>query len=395
MWIPRSSPFPEALGLLILPVLLAGCGAHSPSGNAVKDPNGPVQGPNTIVGWGDSMTAGGEGVTDIGDYPSILQASIGPQIINMGIGGQTSTQIGVRQGGVASYVTVVGGTIPPQGGVTVTFTTGYEPVTLPTHTVQGSIAGVEGTVSLTGFLPGGTFTFTPVPGSKTPVTVTGTPRFIPDTPYQRYLPIFWEGRNNLFQTSAGPWGPAQIQTDIAAQVASLPPGLNYLVLSVLNENSAAERKGGANYNTLIALNTALAATYGIHYLDVRTPLVNAYDPTSPVDVTDYQYDMIPTSLGAYDGQGTLAAGVGTTDTTFTVNMTTGSLIAYRNLVIDNELIRVTAINGSTVTGCIRGYGGTLASHAAGAAVTERDPTHLNKEGDVIVANAVAQKLASM
>ena len=375
---------------------MAGCGAsHGPSSQAVKNPSGPVQGPNTIVCWGDSMTQGGEGVTDIADYPSLLQAAVGPQVVNEGIGGQTSSQIGVRQGGVATYVTVAGGTIPAQGGVTVTFATGYEPVTLPTRSLQGSIAGVEGAITLSTFLPGGTFTFTPLPGGKTPVTVTGTPKFIPDTPYQDYLPIFWEGRNNLFQTTAGPWGPAQIESDIAAQVATLSKGLNYLVLSVLNENYAAERKGGANYPTLMALNSDLAGTYGIHYLDVRRLLVNAYDPTSPVDVTDYQNDMIPTSLGAYSGLGTLAGSIGSTDTTFTVNITSGSLLAYRNLVIDDELIRVLAINGSTVTDCIRGYGGKLASHAAGVAVTERDPTHLNQQGDAIVANAVQQKLASM
>lgn len=244
-------------------------------------------------------------------------------------------------------------------------------------------------------MPTGIFTFTPLPGNTKSVTVTGKPQFIPDTPYQNYLPIFWEGRNNLFQTTAGPWGPAQIEADIAAQVGALTKGLNYLVLSVLNENYAAERKGGANYATLMGLNSDLAATYGIHYLDVRTLLVNAYDPTSAVDVTDFQNDMIPTSLGAYSGLGTLAGNIGSTDTTFTVTMTSGPLIAYRNLVIDNELIRVIAINGSTVTDCIRGYGGTLASHAAGTAVTERDPTHLNKEGDLIVAKAVQQKLASM
>jgi hypothetical protein len=383
-------------GILFLPLLFAGCSSPRPSSaNAVKDHSGPVQGPNTIVCWGDSMTEGGEGSTDIGSYPSLLQADLGPQVVNMGIGGQTSTQIGVRQGGVPSYINVAGGTIPAQGGVIVTFATGYEPLTRPTGTIQGSIQGVEGTLSLSGVLPAATFTFTPVPGSQLPVTISGTPRFTPDTPYQIYLPIFWEGRNNLFPTTAGPWGPARIESDLAAQVASLPQGLNYLVLPVLNENYAAERKGGANYPTVISLNNALAATYGTHFLDIRSLLVNSYNPASPIDVTDFQSDMPPTSLGAVSGQGTLAGSIGLTDTTFTLNIASGSLIAYRNLVIDDENIRILAINGSTVTDCIRGYGGIQASHAAGAAVTERDPTHLNLQGYTIVANAIAQKLASM
>ena len=76
-------------------------------------------------------------------------------------------------------------------------------------------------------------------------------------------------------------------------------------------------------------------------------------------------------------------------------MTGGVLTAYHNLVIGNENIRILGIDGSTVTDCIRGYGGVLASHSAGTRVTQRDPTHLNRQGYAIVAHAVAKKLASM
>lgn len=380
-------------GIFLLSLVLGGCSYAGLKSGMASRPGAATQGSNRIVCWGDSMTAGNEGITDTGTYPALLQAAIGPTIVNEGIGGQTSTQVGVRQGGVPSYVTVEGGLIPSQGGVTVKFATGYEPVSLPTHTLQGSIQGVAGVVSLTGFLPAGTFTFTPASGSKLPVRINGTPRFIPQNPYQSYVPIFWEGRDNLFPTTAGPYGPAQIESDIAGQVATVPRGSNFLVLSVLNENYAGERKGGAKYPTLIGLNDALSATYGTHYLDVRTPLVQAYDPASPVDVTDHHYDMIPTSLGAILGQGTLAGSIGSSDTTFTLKMTTGSLLAYRNLVIGNELIRVLAVSGSTVTSCTRGYGGVLASHTAGTAVTERDPTHLSKQGYAIVAGAVQARLA--
>jgi hypothetical protein len=381
---------------LLLPVLLAGCGGpRGLSVNAAKASSLPVQGPNTIVCWGDSMTAGDEGAVDFSTYPSLLQTAIGPQIVNMGIGGQTSTQIGVRQGGVASYVTVDGGTIPAQGGVGVKFATGYQPVTLPTRTFKGSIAGVEGTITLSTFLPTGTYTFTPVAGNHSRVTVNGSVRFIPDMPYQTFLPIFWEGRNNMFSTTSGPYGPAQIESDLAAQVAGLPKGLSYLVLPVVNQNYAGERKGTANYDTIVSLNSTLAATYGSHFLDIRSVLVNSYNPSSPVDVTDHKYDMPPTSLGAVTAQGTLVGAIGSTATTFTLNITSGTLLAYQNLVIDNENIRVLTVSGSTVTSCTRGYGGVQAAHAAGAAVTEHDPTHLNKQGYTIVANAVQAKLATM
>ena len=399
MSILRRRRFSSRQGILCLclSLVLAGCSdmprpsTNATRSNLIRSHLGNTY-PNIIVGWGDSMTAGDEGVTDAGSYPALLQAQISGQVENMGIGGQTSTQIGVRQGGVPSYVTVEGGSIPAQGGVAVKFATGYEPVTDPTRSVRGSIMGVEGTVTLSGFLPAGTFTFTPAAGRQTPLTVVGTPQFIPDKPYQNYLPVFWEGRNNLLKTSAGPYGPSQIESDIAAQVATLPADSNYLVLSVLNENAKAERKGGPNYATLTTLNNALAATYGTHYLDVRSLLVNSYDPSSPVDVTDYENDMPPTSLGAISAEGTLVDAIGTTDKTFTINLTSGKLRAYATLVIDNESIQCLVISASTATDCIRGYGGSLSSHIAGSAVTQHDGTHLNKQGYTIVANAVAKKL---
>lgn len=395
----RKSEFRFAsfcLLVLLLSVLLSGCADPRLSAGKGSWVRGTiVQGPNTIVCWGDSMTEGNQGSADMGVYPSILQNQVGPQVVNQGIGGQTSSQIGVRQGAIPTYATVVGGSIPAQGGVTVTFATGYEPLTFPTRTIRGSILGVEGDLTLSDFLPAGKFTFTPVPGSNTPVSVQGTPQFVVDTPYQTFLPVFWEGRNNLIATTKGPWGPAQIESDLAAQIATLPKGLNYLVLGILNMNYPLERKNGANYPILVSFNNALAATYGTRYLDVRTLLVNSYNPSSPVDVTDFQNDMIPTSLGAISGEGTLVGSIGPTDQTFTLNMTNGSLVAYHNLVIDNENIRVLQVSGSTVTKCTRGYGGSMAPHSAGAAIAQHDPTHLNKEGYTIVASAVAKKLASM
>jgi hypothetical protein len=375
------------LGVIALLVVVPGCG-----GVSTHDPG---KASNAIVCWGDSMTAGNEGITDIGTYPASLQAKIGPSVINQGVGGQTSTQIGVRQGGIPTYVTVVGGAIPASGngGVGVVFQAGYEPLTSPNGTVRGSILGVEGDITLSDFLPAGQFTFTPIAGSS-PISAPGKPQFIPDTPYQDYMPIFWEGRNNLIETAWGPWGQSQILSDLAAQVAATPPAMNYLVLSVLNENAPRERKGGATYSSVIAVNDALSSTYGTHYVDVRSILVNSYNPSLPTDVSDFDNDVPPTSLDAIDAQGTLAGPMSASDTSFSLNISAGTLRIYQHLVIDRESIFIISINGSTVTSSIRGYGGIVSSHGAGAAVTVYDGTHLNMQGDMVVANAVAARLAT-
>ena len=359
-------------------------------------PQTPTQPSAAIVCWGDSMTAGDEGVADQGQYPQMLQQQIGQAVVNMGVGGQTSTQIGVREGGIPTYVTVAGGVIPAYGGggVTVRFKVGYEPLTSPHGLVHGTILGVAGDLSLSDFLPNGTFTFTPTsPGNS--VNAPGTPQYLPVLPYSSDMPIFWEGRNNLFQTALGPWGAQQILSDIAAQVATIPPGKNYLVVSVLNENDPAERSSGVYYPNLIELNDALSKTYGSHYLDIRSTLVNAYDPTQPTDVTDHSFDMWPSSLSAVSGQGTLGSSIGVADTTFSVNVTVGPpLRVGQLLIIDQEGIDIVATDGTNVTMAIRGYSGIAGSHTAGTSVIERDPTHLNKQGDAIVAQAIAAKLGT-
>ena len=109
-----------------------------------------------------------------------------------------------------------------------------------------------------------------------------------DTAHQSWPTIIWAGRNNYTD-------PTTVEADIASMVAHLGHS-NYLVLSVLNGNFAGESIGGANYNLIIGINNSLAATYGSHYLDVRSYLVSLYDPSQPQDVIDHSNDVVPTSL---------------------------------------------------------------------------------------------------
>jgi hypothetical protein len=343
--------------------------------------------PFCVAAWGDSLTYGTQGLMDRGAYPSDLRNSIVLPVQNLGVGGQTSTQIGVREGAIATYVTVDGGSIPATGGVSIIFNTGYEPINSqgPTGGVSGTILGIHGSVTIAA----GIYTFTrTTPGSS--VSAPGTPQFVVDTPYVSYLPIFWEGRNNFAAES-------QVLSDIAAQVETVPSWQNYLVLSVINMNTASEWIGGSQYKQIVALNNQLANIYGSHYLDIRQVLISDYDSTQATDVTDYNHDVIPTSLRTISGSGSLGASIGPTDTSFTVNMTTGSLGLAAILTIDTganaENVRVTAVTGSTAT-VARDFGGLNTSHAAGAPVTETSTLHLNAKGYQIVANAVAQYLST-
>jgi len=108
--------------------------------------------------------------------------------------------------------------------------------------------------------------------------------------------IIWAGRNNYTATNT-------VLADVAAMVANLATVGNtnrYLVLSVLNGDTASEWKGGTNYQTITNLNGMLASIYGSNYVDIRSYLVSRYDSTLAGDVIDYGHDVPPTSL-RYDG----------------------------------------------------------------------------------------------
>ena len=340
-----------------------------------------------VAAWGDSLTLGNEGTTDQGVYPTDLASMLLLPVENLGVDSQTSTEIGVREGGVPTTVAVAGGVIPGSGGVTVTFPAGYEPVTVsgPPAGVPGTILGVHGVVKYSS----GICIFTPsTPGS--PVSAPGSPAFVVDTPYATYLPVFWEGRNNTQQG-------AQILSDLAAQVATVPSGQTYLILSIPNANFEAEWIGGAGYKEVLSTNNQLANIYGSHYLDIRHVLVESYNPTLITDVSDYSHDEIPTSLRAIRETATLADAIGSTDTTFTLSNVNGAPAMQQILTIDSgpnaENVEITAVSGNTVT-VVRNFGGLDTSHSAGVPVVETDYLHLNAQGYQIVANAVAQFLSA-
>jgi hypothetical protein len=116
-------------------------------------------------------------------------------------------------------------------------------------------------------------------------------RMLADTSgHNTWINVFWYGQNNESD-------PAQIKADLAASVAALAPGNSrFLVLSVVNKAIPEESRGSALYATIIQLNAELAALYPQNFFDVRTFLVNQYQPYNPQDVIDFQNDVPPSSL---------------------------------------------------------------------------------------------------
>jgi hypothetical protein len=335
---------------------------------------------NGFVAWGDALTAGNEDGTGV-RYPSTLGSLFSANVANEGIGAQTSAQIGVRQGGIPTTATIVGGTIPASGGVTVTFPSGYEPVTSqgPSGT-NGAISGIHGLVTLSA----GVYTFTRSAAGNA-ISVTSAP-FVVDTPYANAYALIWAGR--------GDYTSSTVVSNIRKMVASLPNPGRYLVLSVLNGNYPTEVSGQPNYTKIMNLNASLKSAFPSNYLDIHSILIANYNPANPEDVLDQSNDVVPSSFRAVDTKGTITSAIASTAAcSANAPITLSANSSSHVLSIDTEKIWVTAVSGTSVTGCVRGYAGTVAAtHAAGAAYTGIDPLHLNAAGYTLVAQQISKWL---
>ena len=263
----------------------------------------------TINAWGDNLTAGVGAVSGQSDYPTQLGALLSRATANFGIAGQKSTQIAMREGGVASTLTIDGNSLAAGGtpvqvddinGVAIVgMATAEEPDFRLLSTVStnaaisetGTVGGFHGTLIRSG--AGGTagsttelYTFTQ-DADAVSQTLPGPAAFVPDTGQTLdQVAVFWMGNNNFSDS-------AQVLKDIAAAVAYLG-NQKFLVLGILNSSS--EAKGTTAYNQIVQLNTQLKQVYGAQFIDIRTTLVAAFNPTDAQDTLDHQNDVPPTSL---------------------------------------------------------------------------------------------------
>ncbi|MCK4870761.1 MAG: hypothetical protein KAS93_06600 [Gammaproteobacteria bacterium] len=113
-------------------------------------------------------------------------------------------------------------------------------------------------------------------------------RFIVNSDQDNRLILIWAGRNNFSS-------PTTVKADIATMVAAIPHN-DYVIVSILNSDTALEYSGEANYDIIVQLNNDLESLYPNNYIDVRSPLVSAYDPEVPQDVIDFGRDVPPSSL---------------------------------------------------------------------------------------------------
>lgn len=270
----------------------------------------PIFSSASVFLFGDSLTAG-VGSSTGNDYPSQLARLSGRTVTKDGIGGQNSLMMVARQGGNPALLTVAANQIPTSGPVSVTAMS-VQLLSTPADNVSrnmtGTLAGVPGTLSRTA--SGGppstveTYTFTRTNSGSVVACPANTP-FIPDegVAAQGLIQGFWWGRNN-------PSPASQVESDIAAAVAYLSPRYSrYIVMGVLRTTGEPSGDAG-NGDAIIALNAALASTYGNRFLEVdaapnagELTWLNtnfAYTPSSG-DNTQIAAGFIPDGLRASPG----------------------------------------------------------------------------------------------
>lgn len=294
-----------AVSAVAAATLLVSCGGGDPEPTTEPDgtqaqtqpsqSDAPAAGPVTsLVCWGDSLTAGsgGDGTT----YPDTLADLTGLPVFNGGVPGERSAGIAARQGGQPAPTTVVGGSIPAEGGVEVKF--GGDVVIIRDEgTLTGTLMDIHGVLSKDQSKVKGKYTFTrDEPGDA--VEVPPDTPFITDisTEYQDAGVIIWAGHNDV---RLG--GGQQALDNIAKMVDYVDEGGHYLVLGLSNGTGAEE--GTPFYQEGIEMvNPTLEETYGPdHYLDVRRWLIDeglaaaGLEPTEQ-DKLDIANDVPPTSL---------------------------------------------------------------------------------------------------
>lgn len=347
----------------------------------------PATGPqkfSQIIAWGDSLTAGNEDGSGI-TYPNQLQNLTGLPVINLGIGGQTSSQIAVRMNayaGQSEQTFASEFTLPTNGTVNVNFQTGFEPA----HNVGNGTGSYYGTgvpiqftmsgVTYKGMVTssGGTYTFTPQTYPPSSITVPSGTSWTAVLPADamKGCQLIWAGRNN---DSDG----AQVESDIAAMAAVAKANTGcYLIMSILNGELDGP-KGTTAYYWAINTNNDLASAYPGHYLDIRADLVASYNPANAADVLDHSNDIPPYSLRAQDLSGTLSSSLTSTTTCAISFSNTGGAVGIDNIVtIGSEEILLTGGSNGAWT-CTRGYASTTAStYSSGQSYTGVDSLHLGQ-----------------
>lgn len=229
-----------------------------------------------VVAWGDSLTAGA-GIDDPSlSYPAVAASLLeGISVVNLGIGGQTSTEIAARMGAVPVTLT-----LGDRDGDLVQVKDVNPNILNRSGKIGGQFSGTYEGLNVILSANDGNIT---LKVDATDIPTIGF--FVPDisTEYSRDPVWIWAGRNNFSDSKT-------VLEDIAAMVERIE-GKPYFVLGILTAaNDSADRISQIN-----GINAELKRLYGKKFKDVLGYLLNHGDD-SEHDQEDIERYVVPRSL---------------------------------------------------------------------------------------------------
>lgn len=248
----------------------------------------PIDLPEHIVCWGDSLTygSGGNGVT----YPGVLEEKTGISVYNYGVCGETAKQIAIRMGlyrmTVPAFV-IPENTIPTEVGL---FYQDEDPIMLRLGDVglnPCEIAGVEGMLSYD--KRDGKYYFTRNMAGSEIAVADGTPVMTAaeKTIDPNDIVVLFAGSNDR-PTKDTVADFIKTEQEIIDYLGSS----KYIVVGITSKGMVPEVE---------EVNKALAEAFGTHFLDIRTYLLEnglkdaGITPTEQ-DLADIENGEIPSSL---------------------------------------------------------------------------------------------------
>lgn len=214
----------------------------------------------------------GDSLTEDGGFGEVVADALGWRHSNLGVSGQTSTEIAFRFGALPLAVTVAGERMPGRGSVGID---SVDPAT--SYRAGGStskpfryaavLAGIPGTFIEDASRDPAQLSFARKDDGDAVAVPDGTLLRGTQGDSYRSDPItIWVGRNNIDNG-------ADVLRDIDVIVASLDrKNSRFLIFSVTN--SQHEPSGSTGYEQIAAINAAVEAKYPNNYLDVRRYLID-------------------------------------------------------------------------------------------------------------------------
>lgn len=199
-------------------------------------------------------------------------------------------------------------------------------------------------------------------------------RVVADTVRGKYWNcVFWMGRNDVGNASL----TSVVTGNLATAVANLAAGVKYIVCTVIP--AANEGVGSANWNAIVALNTAVKSTYGSKVADVFSALTS--NGTVQIPIADRNVTASTTA--------TWTNGSNQISVTSATGLAIGQYITGTGIP---DQTTITGISGTTITLSANTTAGGSGTAVSAVASTE---VHLNDTGYGVVESTIATVMGNL